>query len=60
MLGKAWSVSHSSAYRYSLAKIISTIFAIASFLGFSLPEKFPPTPCQPTAIVETTEVSTNN
>jgi hypothetical protein len=25
-----------------------------------LPEKFPPTPCQPTAIVETTEVSTNN
>jgi hypothetical protein len=44
----------------SLAKITSTIIAIASFLGFSLPEKFPPTPCQPTAIVETTEVSTNN
>jgi hypothetical protein len=44
----------------SLAKITGTIIAIASFLGFSLPEKFPPTPCQPTAIVETTEVSTNN
>ena len=44
----------------SLAKITSTIIAIASFLGFSLPEKFQPTPCQPTAIVETTEVSTNN